>query len=252
MTLGNFTTKTGVYLRQHWFKIGLAILFVLLLTKKDLSFNINLRTPARPTAPAQSAPPQPAQKAKQREVLTDELHSPATMAEARPKSELFNLSLFRKKADAPQLIRQLDQMDEAVIAAYFKRFARVAVSESNKFGIPASIILANALLLSQSGAGTLATAQHNHFALPCTPDWEGPQAEHQGFCYRSYENAWTSFRDHSFYITTGAYGHLRKLPATNYKSWAKALEKAGFAKEKDLAKQLIQLIERYDLHKLDQ
>ena len=143
-------------------------------------------------------------------------------------------------------------MDEGSIQAYIARFSKVAASERKKFGIPASIILGNALLHSLAGTAEIAEAgANNHFALRCTPDWQGPQRTYAGQCYRQYENAWTSFRDHSFYITTGSFSHLRQLSDTDYKGWADALEKAGFSQEKDLGRQLVKAIQVYGLEKLD-
>lgn len=251
MNVGNATTKIAMYMRHNWFKIGIALILVFILTKKDLTFNINLRAPARQAPPPQEKQVQPTQKAKNKEVLTESAETPVA-AEVKPKKELFDMSLFGKKSAPPKAIDELAKVDEATKQAYLKRFARVAVSESGKFNIPASVILANALLQSQGGTRELAEKANNQFGLPCTHDWQGDKTEVDGNCYRKYENAWTSFRDHSFYVTTGSYASLRKIARTDYKAWAKALEKAGFSGEEDLAKQLVKIIEEYELTKLDQ
>ena len=73
-----------------------------------------------------------------------------------------------------------------------------------------------------------------------------------GKCFRTYENAWTSFRDHSYYITTGRMAALKKLKDADYKAWAKALEKADFSNDEDFAAQLIMVVEKYELTKLDE
>ena len=104
---------------------------------------------------------------------------------------------------------------------------------------------------SRAGTADMAgPGANNHFAIPCTPDWQGPQQTYSGQCYRQYENAWTSFRDHSFYITTGPFAHLRQLSDSDYKGWAAALEKAGFSKEKNLGRQLVKVVETYGLQEL--
>lgn len=251
MNAGNTTTKIAMYVRHNWFKIGIAVILVFILMKKDLTFNINLRAPARPAPPPQEEQAQPPQKAKNKEVLTESAETPV-VAETKPKKELFDISLFGKKNSPPKAIDELAKVDEATKQAYLKRFARVAVSESGKFNIPASIILANALLQSQAGTNELTKKANNQFGLPCTHDWQGDKTEADGQCFRKYENAWTSFRDHSFYVTTGSYSSLRKIARTDYKAWAKALEKAGFSNEESLARQLVKVIEEYELTKLDQ
>jgi len=50
---------------------------------------------------------------------------------------------------------------------YIQRFAKVAKSEMDKYGIPASIKLAQGLLESQAGASRLATKNNNHFGIKC-------------------------------------------------------------------------------------
>lgn len=247
MNAGN---RVATYLRQNWFKIGIAIILIFLLTKKDLTFNINLRTPARPAVPPQEAPTQAKRDEKSKEILSEQTTAP--VAASKPKKQLFDLSsIFSKKEDQPSAFEMLEKVDEETRHNYLKRFARVAVTESGKFNIPASIILANAMLLSQAGTTKLAQDANNQFRITCTEDWRGEKFETDGQCFRQYENAWTSFRDHSFYVTTGSFEQLRQIDRKDYKGWAKGLEKAGFAGQNDLAKQLIKVIETYQLTQLD-
>ncbi len=246
MNAGN---RIATYLRQNWFKIGIAIVLIFLLTKKDLTFNINLRTPERPAAPPREEPTHAQQDKKTREILSEETTQP--VAESKPQKQLFDLSLFSKTEKAPPALERLESIDEEVRHNYLKRFARVAVTESGKFNIPASIILANALLHSQAGTAKAAREGNNQFAIACTDNWRGEKLEVNGQCFRRYENAWTSFRDHSFYVTTGSFEHLRRIRRQDYKGWAKGLEKAGFSEEENLARQLIKLIETYQLTQLD-
>jgi len=51
--------------------------------------------------------------------------------------------------------------------AYIERFAKVAQVEMDKFGIPASIKLAQGLLESNAGKSRLAAEHFNHFGLKC-------------------------------------------------------------------------------------
>jgi len=248
MNTGNATSSPmAAYLQRNWFKIGIAVLLVFILLKKDLSFSINMRAPAEQSKEQLPNPTQKAKKEKSQELMTE-----AQVAAEKSKPALFDLSVFSSKKRAPRALEELQKVDDAAVQSYLKRFARVAVSESEKFGIPASVILANAALQSYAGQRNLTQKNNNHFALPCTPDWQGTREETDGKCFRSYENAWTSFRDHSYYITTGRMAELKKLKNTDYKTWAKALENADFSNDEDYAVQLIKVIEKYDLTKLDQ
>ena len=242
------------YLSRHWFKFGMVLILVFILLKKDLSFQINLRSPVRMEKPT-AQPPQPVKEQEEtRERLTDNLDTPPAPSspETPPPVDRFEFpSIGGETPKRPAAARELAQIDEAAQQAFLDRFTHVAEAEHRKYGIPASIVLANGMLLSQAGKRDLAVRGNNFFALPCTADWQGASGTYQGRCYRHYENAWTSFRDHSLYLTTGARSHLRQLPPDDYRAWAKALEKAGFGEESKLADQLIRIIETHALHTLD-
>jgi len=56
---------------------------------------------------------------------------------------------------------------------YINRYKAIAISEMNKSGIPASITLAQGLLESGNGNGSLAREANNHFGIKCTSEWTG-------------------------------------------------------------------------------
>ena len=223
--------------------------------KKDLSFRINLNAPVQieDSRDRKSKPVQQEEKKNKRETFTDLFESEPEKAPETPvRDDRFDFTgLIGEPEKVITAYDQLQDIDQAITEAYLKRFAKVALMEKEKFGIPASIILANGLLHSKAGKEMPAAKANNHFAIRCTRDWEGDQMTHQGDCYRSYESAWTSFRDHSFYLTTGSFSHLPKLGEVDYKAWAKGLEKGGYSSQPNLARQLITVIDQYGLAELD-
>ncbi len=160
---------------------------------------------------------------------------------------------------------QRKQVPEEVVAVkmakcyrYVQRFAPVAIAEMKKFGIPASITLAQGLLESNVGESRLTKANHNHFGIKCfsrkcskghcsnfTDD------THKDF-FRIYKNSWESYRAHSSFLQGKRYVHLKKLSTSDYKGWAHGLRKAGYATDKRYAEKLIQIIERLELNQYDQ
>jgi hypothetical protein len=125
-----------------------------------------------------------------------------------------------------------------------------------KFGIPASITMAQGILESSSGKGELALKSNNHFGIKCHSTWKGKKVYHdddeKGECFRKYRNPETSYRDHSLFLKSRSrYGFLFKLKISNYIKWAKGLRKAGYATDPAYANKLISIIERYELWKLD-
>lgn len=242
------TQKIKSYIQNNWFKLGLALLFIFIALKKDLSFNLNLNTPLKVKQPIekQSQPVQQKEKSEERELYTENSLNNSSVTDRFKMPSIGEESKPAMKASA-----ELAKISPETINAYIKRFAHVAISERKKFGIPASIIIANGMVNSFAGKRDLAQIGNNHFALLCTEDWQGDKGTYAGKCYRHYENAWTSFRDHSFFLTTGANEGLKELGKTDYKTWAKAIGKLGYSEEKNLAKQLIKIIEEYGLDELD-
>ena len=138
---------------------------------------------------------------------------------------------------------------------YIDYYSAIAMDEMREYKIPASITLAQGILESGSGKGTLATKANNHFGIKCH-DWNGPKVYHDDDekqeCFRKYSSPEFSFRDHSIFLTVrGRYSDLFKLNRDDYKSWAKGLKKAGYATDKKYAQKLIDLIERYELYQYD-
>ena len=139
---------------------------------------------------------------------------------------------------------------------YIKKYRDIAVEEMERYHIPASITLAQGLLESGAGQGTLARKSNNHFGIKCGGDWSGKSVKHdddaRDECFRVYKNAADSYRDHSKFLAgRPRYASLFKLDMTDYKGWAHGLKKAGYATNPRYAYQLIDIIERYDLYKYD-
>jgi len=239
------------FIRANWFKIGFALILLYAAFRKDFSFQINLNTPVK-MEERELAPPfqaQPARTRKKQERLTDaspELQQ--SQASNLSATDQFTFSPPNRENMEQSAEHRLNEVDLSIINAFVKRFSKVAKAEEQKFGIPASIILANGLLNSLAGQSDMATSGNNFFNLSCTSDWQGDTGTHHGTCYRHYENAWTSFRDYSLFLTTGKHSHLKNIGSNNYKKWASALEQVQVNEEKQWANQLVTIIEAHQLN----
>ena len=86
---------------------------------------------------------------------------------------------------------------------YVMKFYKTAIAEHKKYGIPASITLAQGLIESRGGNSKLAVRNNNHFGVKCfskkcskghcTNHFDD---NHKDF-FRKYNSVWESFRDHS-------------------------------------------------------
>jgi hypothetical protein len=138
------------------------------------------------------------------------------------------------------------------VTQYINAYKFLAISEMQRSGVPASIILAQGIHESQAGTSDLVIASNNHFGIKCKTGWTGQVVHHdddaRGECFRSYASASDSYRDHSDYLTqTPRYASLFKLNPEDYESWAYGLKKAGYATNLKYSQILIKLIQDYNL-----
>jgi flagellum-specific peptidoglycan hydrolase FlgJ len=159
------------------------------------------------------------------------------------------------KAKIPTLKKVVFEGDNgARDERYIKRFQKVAILEMQKFGVPASIKMAQGLLESQGGQSELTRKYNNHFGIKCHARSCAPghcanykDDSHKDF-FRAFGNAWESWRAHSLLLQGERYAHLKGKP---YQEYAHGLKKAGYATDKRYAYKIINIIERYDLTRLD-
>ena len=145
-------------------------------------------------------------------------------------------------------------MNESEI--YLQKFHPVAVEQMKKYGIPASITLAQGLLESGRGTSKLAKRGNNHFGIKADSRWQGDTIhsfDNGRWCtFRRYKDAAKSYEDHSkFLCSSSRYSFLFELDRTDYKGWAKGLKDAYYAEDREYDKKLINIIERYKLYQYD-
>lgn len=138
---------------------------------------------------------------------------------------------------------------------YIESWHQTAVKQQKKYGIPASITLAQGLLESGAGQSYMSRESNNHFGIKCH-DWQGDKVFHdddeEKECFRKYDNASESYEDHSLFLKNRPrYAGLFNLKQTDYVNWAHGLKKAGYATDPAYAYKLIALIETYNLHQYD-
>lgn len=139
---------------------------------------------------------------------------------------------------------------------YLLKYSAIAVEQMEKYGIPASITLAQGLLESGAGKSKLATEANNHFGIKADSRWSGETCSSfdngNWHKFRVYKNAEKSYEDHSLFLTGNQrYSALFKLERADYKGWAKGLKDAYYAEDREYDKKLIGIIERYGLYRYD-
>ena len=144
-------------------------------------------------------------------------------------------------------------------AAFFEQYAPLAMEQQQKYGIPASVTLAQMYLESAGGKSNLAVTGNNYFGIKCSSQWlaEGkPYSLHhddkpnEKFC--NYASVQESIEHHSQFLMGSRYAGCRRCAADDYRGWANGLQAAGYATNRNYATMLIADIEAYGLSKYDQ
>ena len=117
---------------------------------------------------------------------------------------------------------------------YISRYMPIAIAHMERYGIPASITMAQGILESDCGD----KVYHDDDA--------------KGECFRSYPSVEASYRDHAEFLDSQPrYDSLFAYSSDDYKSWARGLKAAGYATAPDYAQRLIRIIEENQLFLLD-
>lgn len=197
-------------------------------------------------------------------VRTSKKSTPVTRTVKKPVAKSTTTNQSTQKT-SPNSTKQETEVLEAtsnvkvtteMVLKYIDDFKDIAKENMKQHGIPASITLAQGILESGVGQGSLSRRANNHFGIKCHKEWTGPSVRHDDDsaqeCFRKYEDPADSYRDHSLFLTTRSrYATLFELRKDDYKAWAKGLREAGYATDPKYPDKLISLIERYQLNKYD-
>ena len=142
---------------------------------------------------------------------------------------------------------------------YINLYSTFAMEQMRRYGIPASVTLAQGILESSNGRSRLAQNENNHFGIKATPSWiaEGGRyglysddKPNEKFC--SYDSVGDSYEHHSRFLKENSrYAGCFKLSPDDYKGWTRSIEKAGYATGGKYAENLQKIIEQNGLQQYD-
>jgi len=216
--LGISNSKSKSSWKLSVFKLTLIAVVIILVTQKDIRFSVNLKAPLAGLGQS---------------------HKPEAIAASNKSLGKFSLGdalPFGKEAVKSEEVVTVSELNGEDVNDYIGRFSKVAVAEMRKFGIPASIKMAQAILESKAGESAGVKQYNNHFGSPLS------QTE--------YVSAWENWRAHSLFLKN-EYSALFD-DAYGYKQWAKGLEKLKYSSDRNYADKLIEVIEKYELTLLDE
>ncbi len=149
---------------------------------------------------------------------------------------------------------------------YIKTYKAIASAEMQRTGVPASVQMALAIYLTNSGQSYLAKRANNHFALKCEGNlpasdtgWSGKKVykkdeisdkDLSNACYRKFDAATQSFVQHTNWLKNDRrFKYLLEQSNADATFWIKELSKAGYPAIE--VKTLLNLITTYELNELD-
>ena len=139
---------------------------------------------------------------------------------------------------------------------YVEKYKAIAIAHMERYGIPASITMAQGILESDSGNSYLSRTSNNHFGIKCKKSWTGKKVYHdddaKGECFRAYPSVEASYQDHADFLDQSPrYDSLFAYASDDYRSWARGLKACGYATAPDYAERLVKIIESMKLYLLD-
>jgi hypothetical protein len=142
------------------------------------------------------------------------------------------------------------------IKAYIEKYKGLALEQTAKFRIPASVILAQAIKESDFGNSSLARSTNNHFGIKCHKEWGGDNItfddDSLNECFRSYATIEDSYLDHSmFLVSRPRYAFLFDYKINDHYRWCVGLKNAGYATAWNYTDELLLIIKVFHLDELD-
>jgi flagellum-specific peptidoglycan hydrolase FlgJ len=150
--------------------------------------------------------------------------------------------------------------DTTTQQAFIGEVAAGAIAAQQRYGVPASVTIAQAIEESAWGQSALATTDHNLFGIKGTgpagsdplptQEFENGQSVTHIALFRVYHDAAESIDDHGKLLATS--GHYRRAMADRQDPNAFAAALTGvYATDPDYGSKLIDLMQRYDLYRYD-
>ncbi len=160
---------------------------------------------------------------------------------------------------APKLNTISIQRTMSKASDYVDKYAEAAMEQMRKYGIPASVTLAQGILESASGQSELSRKGNNHFGIKATKTWlDGggrylvytDDRPNEKFC--QYASVADSYEHHSLFLKGNKrYANLFELSPDDYVGWTRGLQADGYASSQQYASSLQSLIRQHGLDKYD-
>lgn len=141
---------------------------------------------------------------------------------------------------------------------FLSQYAAMAMVHQKRYGIPASVTLAQMALESSWGTSALALNGNNYFGIKATKKWiadgkpyslHDDEKRNEKFC--NYTTVEESMEHHSKLLTSSHYKRYCSHSPTDYHNWLVGLIRGGYASGKGYVATCEKIIRQYKLYLYD-
>ena len=143
-------------------------------------------------------------------------------------------------------------------AEFFEKYAAAAIEEQKRYGIPASVTLAQMAVESGYGESNLARQDNNYFGIKASDKWikaGKPWSYHHDdhfndkFC--TFASPLDSLEYHSKVLMADRYKACRQYASDDHTHWIEGIKKGGYATDPRYVATIEGVIKKYGLDKYD-
>ena len=143
-------------------------------------------------------------------------------------------------------------------AEFFEKYAAAAIEEQKRYGIPASVTLAQMAVESGYGESNLARQDNNYFGIKASDKWikAGKQwsyhhDDHYNDKFCTFASPLDSLEYHSKVLMADRYKACRQYASDDHTHWIEGIKKGGYATDPRYVATIEGVIKKYGLDKYD-
>ena len=142
--------------------------------------------------------------------------------------------------------------------SFIEQYAPIAIEQQQKYGIPASVTLAQMALESKWGTSKMAVNDHNYFGIKASRRWleagrpyslYDDDKKNEKFCV--FGDVLESIEYHSTLLMSERYKPCRSFPSDDWYHWLVSIKACGYATSNRYVQECTRIIKDYRLYRYD-
>ena len=172
-----------------------------------------------------------------------------------PYTVLLEIRKIRKEC---QEALRSDSLPVPSKQSFIEQYAPIAIEQQQKYGIPASVTLAQMALESKWGTSKMAVNDHNYFGIKASRRWleagrpyslYDDDKKNEKFCV--FGDVIESIEYHSSLLMSERYKPCRSFPSDDWYHWLVSIKACGYATSNRYVQECTRIIKDYRLYRYD-